>query len=120
VSSFLQFCVPVCDQHQRRRTLGDRIHHQESAVTRDVVCLGCNGVANAGRKQRLGRANRSAPELVLEPLKRTIKQRALEKSPNEVQLKISHLGSEAGALGAGRLISEIVVERLYVGNTHSQ
>jgi glucokinase-like ROK family protein len=58
---------------------------------------------------------RSAPELFLEPLKRTIKQRALEKSANEVQLKISSLGSEAGALGAGRLISEIVVERLYLG-----
>ena len=56
---------------------------------------------------------RSAPELFLEPLRRTIKQRALEKSANEVQLKISTLGSEAGALGAGRLISEIVVERLY-------
>ncbi|MGC2260537.1 MAG: ROK family protein [Candidatus Sulfotelmatobacter sp.] len=56
---------------------------------------------------------RSAPELFLEPLKRTIKQRALEKSANEVRLKISTLGSEAGALGAGRLISEIVVERLY-------
>lgn len=56
---------------------------------------------------------RSAPELFLEPLKRTIKQRALEKSANEVQLKISTLGSEAGALGSGRLISEIVVDRLY-------
>jgi glucokinase-like ROK family protein len=59
---------------------------------------------------------RSAPELFLEPLKRTIKQRALEKSANEAQLKISSLGSEAGALGAGRLISEIVVERLYLGS----
>ena len=59
---------------------------------------------------------RSAPELFLEPLKRTIKQRALEKSANEVQLKISILGSEAGALGAGRLISETVLERLYLGN----
>jgi len=56
---------------------------------------------------------RSAPELFLEPLNRTIKQRALEKSANEVRLRISTLGSEAGALGAGRLISEIVVERLY-------
>jgi N-acetylglucosamine repressor len=56
---------------------------------------------------------RSAPELLLDPLKRTIKQRALEKSANEVVLKISTLGSQAGALGAGRLISEIVVERLY-------
>jgi glucokinase len=56
---------------------------------------------------------RSAPELFLDPLRRNIKQRALEKSANEVQLKISTLGSEAGALGAARLISEIVVERLY-------
>ena len=56
---------------------------------------------------------RSAPELLLEPLRRTIKQRALEKSANEVQLKISNLRSEAGALGAARLISEIVVEKLY-------
>ncbi len=56
---------------------------------------------------------RSAPELFLEPLKRTIKQRALEKSANEVQLRISTLGSEAGALGAVRLISEIVLQRLY-------
>jgi hypothetical protein len=49
-------------------------------------------------------------------LKRTVKQRALEKSANEVQLKSSTLGSEAGAIGAGRLISEIVVERLYQGS----
>jgi predicted NBD/HSP70 family sugar kinase/biotin operon repressor len=56
---------------------------------------------------------RSAPELFLEPLKRIIRQRALEKSANEVQLKISKLGGEAAALGAGRLISETVVTELY-------
>lgn len=56
---------------------------------------------------------RSAPELFLEPLKRTIRQRALEKSANEVQLKISTLGSEAGALGAGSLISESVIAKLH-------
>jgi predicted NBD/HSP70 family sugar kinase len=56
---------------------------------------------------------RSAPELFLDPLKRIIKQRALEKSANEVQLKISALASEAGALGAARLISETVLEILY-------
>lgn len=56
---------------------------------------------------------RSAPEPVLDLLKRTIRQRALEKSANEVQLKISPLGSEAGALGAARLISEIVLQKLY-------
>ena len=56
---------------------------------------------------------RSAPELFLDPLKRAIKQRALEKSANEVQLKISNLGGEAAALGVARLISETVLERLY-------
>jgi glucokinase-like ROK family protein len=56
---------------------------------------------------------RSAPELLLDPLKRIIRQRALEKSANEVQLKISTLGSEAGAIGAARLISEIVLQKLY-------
>jgi predicted NBD/HSP70 family sugar kinase len=56
---------------------------------------------------------RSAPELFLDPLKRIIKQRALEKSANEAQLKISGLASEAGALGAARLISETVLKILY-------
>jgi predicted NBD/HSP70 family sugar kinase len=56
---------------------------------------------------------RSAPELFLDPLKRIIKQRALEKSANEAQLKISTLASEAGALGAARLISETVLQILY-------
>jgi glucokinase-like ROK family protein len=56
---------------------------------------------------------RSAPELFLDPLKRIIKQRALEKSANEAQLKLSALTSEAGALGAARLISETVLEILH-------
>ncbi len=45
---------------------------------------------------------RSAPELFLDPLKRAIKQRALEKSANEVELKISGLGGDAAALGGPR------------------
>jgi glucokinase-like ROK family protein len=56
---------------------------------------------------------RSAPQLLLEPLKRLIKQRAIEKSANEVEFKVSILGSEAGALGAARLISEEVLAKLY-------
>jgi predicted NBD/HSP70 family sugar kinase len=56
---------------------------------------------------------RSAPQLLLEPLKSLIKQRAIEKSANEVELKLSPLGSEAGALGAARLIAEKVLVDLY-------
>lgn len=55
---------------------------------------------------------RGGQDLLLEPLKRIIRQRALEKSANEVQFMISGLGSEAGALGAVRLASERVLESL--------
>jgi N-acetylglucosamine repressor len=58
---------------------------------------------------------RSAPELFLDPLRRAIKQRALEKSANEVELKISALGGEAAALGVAQLISHTVLEKLYQG-----
>jgi predicted NBD/HSP70 family sugar kinase len=89
------------------RVLNEAVSHIAVALA-DVVNLLNPHVLIFG-----GALFRSAPELFLEPLKRTIKQRALEKSANEVQLKISALGSEAGALGAGRLISEIVLENLY-------
>ena len=56
---------------------------------------------------------REGRELLLDPLRHVIRQRALEKSASEVQLKTSTLGTEAGALGAARLISEEVLEQLY-------
>ena len=40
-------------------------------------------------------------------------KRNLEKAANEVELKVSTLGREAGALGAARLISETALDRLY-------
>jgi glucokinase-like ROK family protein len=55
----------------------------------------------------------SAPQLLLEELQRSIKQRALEKSASEVELKVSTLGSEAGALGAARLVSDRALDELY-------
>jgi predicted NBD/HSP70 family sugar kinase len=56
---------------------------------------------------------RAAPQLLSDPLKRMIRQRSLEKSANDVQLKVSSLGSEAGALGAARVISVRALEDLY-------
>jgi predicted NBD/HSP70 family sugar kinase len=56
---------------------------------------------------------RAAPQLLSDPLRRIIKQRSLEKSANEVQLQVSALGSEAGALGASRLIAEKLLDDLY-------
>lgn len=89
------------------RVMHDAISHIAVALA-DVVNLLNPHVLIFG-----GALFRSAPELFLEPLKRMIRQRALEKSANEVQLKISNLGGEASALGAGRLISETVVTQLY-------
>jgi predicted NBD/HSP70 family sugar kinase len=56
---------------------------------------------------------RAAPHLLSDPLRSIIKQRSLEKSSNDVQLQVSPLGSEAGALGASRLIAEKILEDLY-------
>jgi N-acetylglucosamine repressor len=55
-----------------------------------------------------------ATKFMLEALRRVIKQRALEKSSNEMQLKVSSLGSEAAALGAVRLVSQKIVESLFL------
>ena len=57
---------------------------------------------------------RAAPQLLADPLRRIIKQRSLEKSANEVQLMVSSLGSEAGALGASRLIAGAILNNLYL------
>jgi hypothetical protein len=56
---------------------------------------------------------RAAPQLLSDPLKRVIRQRSLEKSANDVQLKVSSLGSEASALGASRVVSVRALEDLY-------
>ena len=57
---------------------------------------------------------RAAHALLLDRLKQVIRQKALEKSANEVHLGISNLGSDAGAVGAARLISEEILEDVYV------
>jgi glucokinase-like ROK family protein len=91
------------------RILDEAISHIGVALA-DVVNLLNPSVVIFG-----GGVFRSAPQLLLETLKRPLKQRALEKSANEVQLQGSALGSEAGALGAARLISERILERLFQG-----
>ena len=56
---------------------------------------------------------RATPSLLSDPIRTIIKQRSLEKSSNDVRLQVSPLGSEAGALGASRLIAEKTLESLY-------
>ena len=88
------------------RVLHEAVSHIGVALA-DVVNLLNPGVVVFG-----GPLFRAAPYL-LESLNRVIKQRALERSANQVQLRVSNLGSEAGALGAARAISEKVIETLF-------
>jgi hypothetical protein len=48
-----------------------------------------------------------------DPLRRIIKQRSLEKLANDVELKVSPLGAEAGAIGAARLIAGQALRTLF-------
>ncbi len=88
------------------RVLHDAVSHIGVALA-DVLNLLNPSVVVFG-----GPLFRAAPYL-LEPLRRVVKQRALERSANQAQLRVSNLGSEAGALGAARAISERVIEGLY-------
>lgn len=92
------------------RVLHEAVSHLAVALA-DVVNLLNPKVIIFG-----GALFQSAPQLLIEELKRPTKQRALEKSANEVELKVSTLGSEAGALGAARLISQTALEYLYAGD----
>jgi predicted NBD/HSP70 family sugar kinase len=88
------------------RVLHDAVSHIGIALADVVNLLNPTTVIFGGPLFRV------APYL-LDHLKRVIKQRALERSANQVQLRVSTLGSEAGALGAARTMSEKVVEALY-------
>jgi len=56
---------------------------------------------------------RHGGDFLLDQVKEVIRRRALEKSGREAKLGVSKLGSEAAALGAARLITQQVLEKLY-------
>lgn len=92
------------------RVLRDAVSHIAVALA-DVVNLLNPNVVIFG-----GALFQSAPQLLIDELKRSITLHALEKSANEVELKVSTLGREAGACGAARLISQTVLDCLYQEN----
>jgi len=96
------------------RVLDEAVSHI-GVVLADVINLLNPGVVIFG-----GPLFREGQELLLDRLRQVIRQRALEKSANEVELKVSSLRSEAAALGAARLIAEEVLERLYMNKTSLQ
>ncbi len=90
------------------RVLHDAVSHIAVALADVVNLLSPRMVILGGPLFRL------APQLITEPLMRVVKQRAFEKSANEIRLEVSSLGSEAAALGAARLIAEAILERVYL------
>lgn len=101
----------IAEAAQQNDSLAFRVFHE--AVSHIGIAL--SDVVNLLNPSLVifgGPLFRAAPHL-LELLKQVIKQRALERSANQVQLRVSALGSEAGALGAARAISEKGVEMLY-------
>ena len=61
---------------------------------------------------------RAAPQLLIDPVARIIRQRSLEKLANDVQLHISPIGAEGGALGASRIIADRALSGLYLEKAH--
>lgn len=57
---------------------------------------------------------RHSSDLLLGPLRRVVKQCALEKAANGMEFKVSSLGSEAAALGAAQLVSQRVLQSLFL------
>jgi predicted NBD/HSP70 family sugar kinase len=53
------------------------------------------------------------PQLMLDAIQRVIRQRALEKAANEVQLRVSTLGPDSPALGAARFAAAKSIATLY-------
>jgi N-acetylglucosamine repressor len=108
----------IVEAAKQNDTLSSRVLH--GAISRigvmlaDVInLLNPNCVIFAGPLFRHG------GDFLLDQLKDVIRRRALEKSATEARLQMSSLGSEAGALGAARFISEQVLEELYQEKTSS-
>ncbi|WP_263409904.1 ROK family transcriptional regulator [Terriglobus tenax] len=56
---------------------------------------------------------RAAPVLLLDQIRRVVRQRAMEKAVNDVQLLISPLSTNAGAVGAARLTAAALMESVH-------
>jgi predicted NBD/HSP70 family sugar kinase len=88
------------------RILNDAADHIGVALA-DVINL-----LNPGVVIFSGPLFKVEPQIMLESIKRVIKERALEKAANEVRLMISGLGANAPALGAARFAASRLIVNL--------
>nr|MQY69386.1 ROK family protein [Bacillota bacterium] len=89
---------------------GDKLAFNIMEKTGEYLGIGIANIINIFNPQLvvIGAGVAKAGDLLLEPLKRTVKARALELSSNMVDIKVSKLGDNAGALGAAILILKSV------------
>jgi N-acetylglucosamine repressor len=100
---------------QENDTLSVRVLHE--AISRIGVMLAdVINLLNPDCVVFAGPLFRHGGDFLLDQLKDVVRRRALEKSAREAKLRISSLGSEAAALGAARLVTEKVLEKLYQEN----
>ena len=93
-------------------TLSSRVLHE--AISRIGLMLAdVINLLNPSCVVFAGPLFRHGGDFLLEQLRDVIRRRALEKSANEVNLRMSTLGSEAAALGAARFITQQILEDLY-------
>jgi predicted NBD/HSP70 family sugar kinase len=89
------------------RTLTDATGHIGVALADVVNLLNPSVVVFAGPLFQ------GDPQMMLDSIHRVIRQRALEKSANEVQFIVSDLGADAPALGAARFAAAKSIGTLY-------
>jgi len=79
--------------------MGEKSMNAINFFNPDLVIIGA-GVSKAGR-------------LLLDPVKRVVKARALQVASEKVDVKISTLSDDAGSLGAAILILKDIFHGLY-------
>jgi predicted NBD/HSP70 family sugar kinase len=95
---------------------GDSLAYRALSEAAAHIGAACADIINLLNPEAIifgGALFRAAPEILLDHLKRLIRNRALEKSVNDVTLLKAETSSDAGALGMARFIAGTVIESVY-------
>ncbi len=92
---------------------GDKLAFNLMEKTGEYLGIGIANAINIFNPQLviIGAGVSKAGDLILDPLKRTVKKRALQVASSAVEIKISKLGDRSGALGAATLILKDVFQK---------
>lgn len=92
---------------------GDKLAFNIMEKTGEYLGIGIANMVNIFNPQLvvIGAGVAQAGDILLEPLKRTVKARALELSSSMVDIKVSKLGDNAGALGAAILVLKDIFQK---------